>query len=87
MQDQTKQIPSDSDRRVERAIVLQTLREDHDGRWSRTELEAELDHADPVAIGDALTLLEVEGVIDLEGDTVRASRAATHLDGLGMIAV
>ena len=87
MQDQTKQIPSDRDRRVERAIVLQTLRDDHDDGWSRAELEAELDHTDPIAIGDAVTRLEGEGVVELAGETVRASRAAMHLNDLGMIAV
>lgn len=87
MQDQTKQIPSDSDRRVERAIVLQALRDDHDQGWSRAELEAGLDQADPIAISDALTVLNDEGVIELAGETVRASRAAMHLDKLGMIAI
>ncbi len=86
MQDQTKQIPSNHDPRVQRAIVLQTLRDDHDVSWSRAELEAELDH-DPIAIGDALTLLKEKGVIDLADQTVRASCAAIHLDELEMIAV
>jgi hypothetical protein len=87
MQDQTKQIHSDSDRTVQRAIVLQALRDDHDSSWSRAELEAELDQADPITISDALTVLKDEGVIDLAGEMVRASRAAMHLDGLGMISV
>jgi hypothetical protein len=87
MQDQTKQILSDDDRRVERAIVSQTLRDDHDMHWSRTELEAELDHADPIAIGNALARLQEEGVVDLIDETVRASRAAKRLDELEMIAV
>jgi hypothetical protein len=87
MQDQTKQILNDRDRRVERAIVLQTLRDDHDEGWSRAELETELAHTDPLAIGDAITRLEGEGVIELAGETVRASRAAMHLNELGLIAV
>jgi hypothetical protein len=87
MQDQTKQIPDDTGRQVERAIVLHTLREDHDERWSRAELEAELDHVDSIAIGDALIRLEGEGVIELADETIRASGAARRLDELGMIAV
>ncbi len=87
MQDQTKQIPNDRDRRVERAIVLQTLRDDHDEGWSRAELEAELDHADPITIENALSVLKDEGVIELTGETVRASSASMHLDELGMISV
>jgi SOS-response transcriptional repressor LexA len=87
MQDQTKQIPSDDDRRLERAIVSQTLRDDHDRRWSRAELGAELGHADPMAIDNALTRLQGEGVVELTDETVRASRAAQRLDELGMIAV
>jgi hypothetical protein len=87
MQDQTKQIPSDRDCPLERAVVSQTLRDDHDKRWSRAELEAELDPTDPLAIGDALARLADHGVIELTGETVCASRAATHLDELEMIAV
>jgi hypothetical protein len=87
MQDQTKQIPSDSDRRVQRAIVAQTLRDDHDRHWSRAELETELGHDTPTTIDDALHRLESEGVVEIAGETVRASRAARHLDLLEMIAL
>lgn len=87
MQDQTKQIPSDHDRRVERAIVLQTLRDDHDECWSRPELEAELDHVDPIAIGAALTRMENEGVIELAGEAIKASPATRCLNELGVIAL
>jgi hypothetical protein len=87
MQDQTKQTSSDHGRRVERAIVSQTLRDDHDKRWSRAELEAELGRADAIEIDDALARLAREGVIAIAGETVQASRAAVHLDALAMIAV
>lgn len=86
MQDQTKQIRSDHDRLVERAIVLQALRDDHE-RWSRAELEATLDHADPAEIDDALTYLRDRGVIEIADRTIRASHAAKCLDELGMIAL
>ena len=87
MQDQTKQIPGDSDRRVQRAVVAQTLRDDHEERWSRAELEAELARDAPTTIDDALHHLEIEGVIEIAGETVRASRATKHLDALEMIAL
>jgi hypothetical protein len=87
MQDQTKQIPSDSDSQIERVIVSQILRDDHDKRWARAELEAELDHTDPLAVGEALTRLSDQDVIELSGETVQASRATVHLDELEMIAV
>ncbi len=70
MQDQTKQIPSDGERRVQRAIVSQTLREDHERGWSRAELEAQLGHDAPITIDDALHRLEREGVIEIAGETV-----------------
>ena len=54
MQDQNKQVRSSDDRRVEKAIVLQLLRDDHDERWSRAELEVELVPTGPLAISDAL---------------------------------
>jgi hypothetical protein len=87
MRDQTKQIPSDRERRVQRAIVAQTLREDHDDRWARAELEAELGDTDALTIADALARLESEGVIDLDGETVQASCATAYLDELEMIAL
>jgi len=87
MRDQTKQIPNDHERRVQRAVVAQTLRDDHDRCWPRAELEAELGEPDALAINDALALLEMEGVIELQGEIVQASRAALHLDRLEMIAL
>jgi predicted transcriptional regulator len=87
MQDQTKQISGDRDRAVERAIVLQALRDDHDDDWARVELAAELGGADLIAIREALTRLEGEGVIEFAGETVRASRATVRLHDLEMIAI
>jgi predicted transcriptional regulator len=87
MQDQTKQISDGRDRRVERAIVLQTLRDDRQTGWPRAELAAELGDADPIAVRKALMRLEEEGVIEFAGETVRASRAAVSLNELEMIAV
>jgi hypothetical protein len=87
MQDQTKQISGARDRLLERAVVLQTLRDDRNGGWQRVELAAELGDADPIAIRNALTRLQEEGVVEFAGETVRASRAAMRLNDLDMIAV
>lgn len=87
MQDQTKQIAGDRDRLLERAIVLHALGEDRNDDWARVELATELGGADPVAIRESLTRLEGEGVIELAGETVRASRATVRLDDLEMIAI
>lgn len=65
MQDQSKQVPSGDDRLVEKAIVLQLLRDDHDERWSRAELEVEMAPLGPLAISDALARLAADGVLRL----------------------
>jgi hypothetical protein len=72
---------------AERAIVLQVLREDHDERWSRAELEREIFDIPPSEIADALERLRQEGVVDLSGDLVWASRCAQRLDALGMVSI
>jgi len=87
MQDTTKHLASDSNHQIERAIVSQTLSDDHDPSWSRAELETELACADTLAIGDAIANLADHGVVELAGETVRASRATVRLDELDMIAV
>ncbi len=87
MQDKTKQISSDHDRRIERAIVLQTLRDDRETGCPRTELATELGDGDPIAIREALRRLEDEGVIEFAGELIRASRATACLNDLEMIAV
>ncbi len=72
---------------TERAIVLQALRNDHPARWTRVELQAEIDDVDPVAIRKALRRLEAHGVVHLEGREVWASRCALRLDYLGMVSI
>jgi hypothetical protein len=72
---------------AQRAIVLQVLRDDHDDRWSRAELEREIYDIEPAAIAEALERLRQEGVVHLSGDLVWASRAALWLDGLGMVSI
>jgi hypothetical protein len=87
MHNQTNQIPGDRDIRVERAIVLQALRDDHDERWSQAELQAELGGEDATAIGEALVRLEAAGVVEIADEEVRASSVARYLNDLDVIAV
>jgi hypothetical protein len=72
---------------AERAIVLQVLRDDHDGRWTRAELEREIYDIEPAAIREALERLCGEGVVYISGQLVWASRCALHLDQLGMVSI
>lgn len=75
------------DEEAQRAIILQVLRDDHDSRWSRAELEREIFDVAPLALGDALERLAEEGVVQLVGENVSASRCALHLDRLGMVSI
>jgi hypothetical protein len=70
---------------AQRAIVFQILRDDHDERWSRAELEREVSDVEPLVVNDALALLEGTGVVD--GEIVQASPCARHLDTLGLLSV
>jgi DNA-binding HxlR family transcriptional regulator len=85
--------PADEQRRsrdlwvVERAIVLQILRDDHEERWARAELAQEIPDFEPAALEEALTELERDGVLHCEGSSVWASRAARRLDGLELISI
>jgi hypothetical protein len=82
-----KEHSSERDRPLERTIVLQLLRDDHDDDWLRIELADELGPADPIAIRDALTHLEEQGVVACTGETIRASHAMICLNELDVIAV
>ncbi len=79
--------PSADSRRVERAIVLQLLRDDHGGQWSVAELETELGDFVPLALNDAIAHLERQGVAMVEGEDVQASPAVRRLDELGLVGV
>jgi hypothetical protein len=80
---------------LERAIVLQLLRDDHELKWSRAELAIELSSeldadqapAGRQAIDEALGRLERDGVIGISEQQAWASSAARRLDELGLIAV
>ena len=79
--------PRSEPRSVERAIVLQLLRDDHGERWSRTELETELGDIEPLALSDAIADLERHGVVVVQGERVVASPCARQLDELGLVGV
>jgi hypothetical protein len=72
---------------IERAIVLQVLRDDHAASWDRAELVRELRDVDPRAIGDALARLKARGVIHLEGQQVMASLCTRYLSTLEMLSI
>jgi 2-keto-4-pentenoate hydratase len=72
--------------RLERAIVLQLLRDDREQRWTREELLAEID-AEAPALERALSRLGADGVLCAAEEHVWASRAARRVDELGLIGV
>ena len=72
--------------KLERAIVLQLLRDDREQEWSSRQLAAEMDMQASV-LEQALSSLERDGVLSLEQDAVRASSATRRLDELGLLSV
>jgi hypothetical protein len=87
MQDQTKRVPGEHERRLERALVSQTLRRDRPDGWLFAELAAELGETDSLAVRGVLADLGQTGVVEIIGDSVRASHATKRLDELDMIAL
>ena len=71
---------------LQRAIVLQLLREDHPRRWSHAELVSELG-AEESAVLAALRALHADGLVCEGPQEAWASRAALRLDELGLIAI
>jgi DNA-binding HxlR family transcriptional regulator len=72
---------------VERAVVLQILRDDHEERWARAELAREIPDFAPAVLDEALTHLDRDGVLHREESSVWASRAARRLDALELISI
>jgi DNA-binding HxlR family transcriptional regulator len=72
---------------VERAIVLQILRDDHEERWSREDLAQEIPDFEPTVLEEALECMERDGVLEREMDLVWAARPARCLDELELISV
>lgn len=73
---------------VQRGIVLQLLRDDHDERWTRSELRAEISDFTRHVFNVSLELLEGNGCVVFDGKQgVRASACARHLDSIELIGV
>jgi hypothetical protein len=80
---------------LERAIVLQLLRDDHERMWSHAQLAIELESELQAgraeiarrAVEEALKRLEREGVLGMSEHQAWASNAARRLDELGLIGV
>lgn len=72
---------------VERAIVLQILRDDHEERWAQAELVQEIPDFEPAVLAEALARLERDGVLRREEQWVWVSRATRRLDELELISI
>jgi hypothetical protein len=79
-------LPSDP-RIVERAVVLQLLRDDHAELWSSAELETEFDDVAPEALSGAIEHLERQGVLLMRDGHVVASPSVRRVDELGLVGV
>jgi len=71
---------------LERSIILQLLRDDHEQRWSREQLMTEVG-SDRGIFEEALKRLEQEGVLGISDEAVWASRAARRMDELELIGI
>ena len=87
MPEQGKQFILDDAERAQRAVVLQVLRDDHAERWSRTDLERELDDIPLLTLDRAVVSLAENEVVRVCGNTLCASRCSRRLDALGLISV
>lgn len=74
-------------RRLERAIVMQLLRDDCAERWLIAALRSELWDFAPAMLERALVGLEDAGVVCRAGESVWASRATRRLDELDVLAI
>jgi DNA-binding GntR family transcriptional regulator len=71
---------------LERAIVLQLLRDDRAQKWSSAELGAEMG-VEALVVEEALRRLQDEGVLCMAEGAVWVSSAACWLDRLGLIGI
>lgn len=78
---QDTRTPADVELATQSAIMLLLLSTEHDGPWTRTELELELS-ASPLDVQDAIAGLYGAGLVHLQGELVIASRAAQRMDEL-----
>lgn len=78
--------PTDGEtRRLERAVVMQLLRDDCAERWLIAALERAVSDFAPAMLERALARLEYAGVVCRASESVWASRAARCLDELDLI--
>jgi DNA-binding HxlR family transcriptional regulator len=86
MHPESSEPPAADGSRLERAIILQLLRDDRDPKWSHEALRAEL-AIDEHSLEEALRALGEEGVVCLAEEQAWASRAARKLDELELIGI
>ncbi|MCW3069479.1 MAG: hypothetical protein JWL67_2104 [Solirubrobacterales bacterium] len=75
-----------TERKLERAIVLELLRDDHEPPWSIEDLGGELG-TERDSLKRALGRLGSEGVVLLRDGQVSAASATRRLEDLGLIAI
>ncbi len=80
-------LPTAADSLVERAIVLQVLREDHRARWSDKQIERAIPDFKSEAIRKAIVRLEAGSVIYCLDEFIGASRCTQYLDSLELIGI
>jgi hypothetical protein len=71
---------------LQRAIILQLLRDDRPRRWTHADLAAELG-AEQRTVDAAVRALDADGVVCGGDGEVWASRAALRLDELELLAI
>lgn len=87
MRSQRNKVRYEADRRAQRVVVLQLLREDHAEPWTRSELNAELSDVGEQAIARAIASLQEAGLVELDADSLSASPAAWRLQELLLLGV
>jgi hypothetical protein len=88
MQDEsTRVLDAAERRRVQRLVVLQVLRDDHDERWSGCELADVLAEVEAEVLANAIDGLTRKGVLCAEGDALWASPALVRVSELELICV
>jgi hypothetical protein len=86
MNAQSREPRVEGDPRLERAIVLQLLRDDHAASWPLQELLVEVGGA-MAPVEQAIERLQDDGLLSSAHGQLSASRAARRLDELGLIGV
>jgi|HubBroStandDraft_6_1064221.scaffolds.fasta_scaffold136316_4 hypothetical protein len=80
--------PARKIRIVQRAIVLQLLRDDHDSLWTREELRNEIPDFSRHVFKVAMDMLEGNACFVLDGEQgVRASTPVRCLDELDLVSI